>query len=149
MAATNPIAPKPFQVDEIVRVVVQPPRTKETVAGMEGFISWVSAPDEHGRRIYGVHLNEYGQPFAIDAEGLQATGLFRDVEHHRIVTRNRTAWFAGSCNLLKTDDNLRALLAYRETALRANAKDPPPGAAKFARRIEMIERQLREWGINF
>jgi hypothetical protein len=149
MVATNPSTPEHFQMDEVVRIVSQPPRIKEAVAGKDGFILGMGAAGEDGGRVYGVHLNEYGEVFAIDAAALEPTGRFRDVEKQRIVTRSRTAWFAGGCNLLKTDDNVRALLTYRETALRASAKDPPPGAAKFAERIEMIEKQLREWSINF
>jgi hypothetical protein len=114
----------------------------------------MGAEGKNGRRVYGVHLNEYGEIFAIDGGALQPTGRFRDAQDERLVTRSRTVWFAGGCDLLKTEDNVRALLAYRNTALLARRQssstpDLPPAAVKFARRLEMIEKQLRNWGIDF
>jgi hypothetical protein len=65
-----------FKFYEIVRVVVQPPRIRETLIYKEGIVVGMSEPNNHNHRDYGVHINEYGETFAIPEHALESAGRF-------------------------------------------------------------------------
>src|SRR4051794_1493119 len=65
-----------FKFHEIVRIIVQPPGIRKALIGREGLITGMTDPDDQNRRGYAVHLNEYGNAFAIPEDALEATGRF-------------------------------------------------------------------------
>lgn len=144
-----------FKFYEIVRILVQPPKIQKAVLNREGPISGMTDPDEEGRRGYAVHIDEYGETFSFAEEQLVATGRFGSDQDY-FVTRSRTIWFRGTSGrsiLLKTDDNVRALLAYRDKARRTgpeslDVKPSPERTAEDARRLQKVDQQLREWGLD-
>jgi hypothetical protein len=64
-----------FKFYEIVRVVVQPPRIRETLIDKEGIVVGMSDANNHNRD-YGIHINEYGETFAVPEHALESTGRF-------------------------------------------------------------------------
>ena len=65
-----------FSFCEIVRVVTQPPRIREMLVGIEGTVVGLSDADAVGCRDYGVHIDTYGETFAIPEAHLESTGQF-------------------------------------------------------------------------
>lgn len=63
-----------FKFYEIVRIIAQPQRIKETVIYKEGIVLGMSDPDDHGHRIFGVGINEYGEVFDLPWDALESTG---------------------------------------------------------------------------
>jgi hypothetical protein len=63
-----------FKFYEIVRIIAQPQRIKETVIYKEGIILGMSDPDNDGHRIFAVGINEYGEVFGVPWDALESTG---------------------------------------------------------------------------
>lgn len=63
-----------FEFFEIVRIKADVPGIPDPLIGREGLISGMGDPDEYERRVYGVHVNEYGEIFGIPEKYLESTG---------------------------------------------------------------------------
>jgi hypothetical protein len=78
-----------FATYEVVRIISDAPRIKETIRNKEGIIVGMSEPNDDGSRDYGVHINEYQETFAIPEQMLVSTGRF--AAERDINSRSRTA----------------------------------------------------------
>jgi hypothetical protein len=54
-----------FKIDEMVRVLAQPPRIRQNVLQKEGIVRGWSDPAPGSCRHFAVHINDYGETFAI------------------------------------------------------------------------------------
>jgi len=66
--------PREYEPYEVVEVTGQPPRLALPIMGKFGLIVGRGAPDDAGRRDYGVHINEIGETVAVPDHLLRATG---------------------------------------------------------------------------
>jgi hypothetical protein len=71
--ASNTMETK-FQFYEIVRVIAQPASIRESLIQKEGIILGMSDPDRLNKRYYGVHINDYGETFAVYEDLLESCG---------------------------------------------------------------------------
>jgi hypothetical protein len=79
-------APK-FKIHEIVHVLAQPPRIHQNVLQKEGIVVGWSDPTPGSCRHYGVHINDYGETFAIPEDVLESIG--RSANQQAIISRSR------------------------------------------------------------
>ena len=68
-------APK-FKIHEIVQVLAQPPRIHQDLRQREGIVLGWSDPAPGSCRDYAVHINGYGETFAIPENALESIGRF-------------------------------------------------------------------------
>jgi hypothetical protein len=76
-----------FKQYEIVRIVGEVSRIAVDLSNKEGFVVGMSEPCEDGRRDFGVHVNEFGETFAIPERALESTGRMGSAAD--IVSRSR------------------------------------------------------------
>lgn len=81
-----------FRLYEIVRVIAENPRIRdlflrEALINKEGFVVGMSEPYEDNHRDFGVHINEYGETFALREDALERTGRMGSADD--IVSRSR------------------------------------------------------------
>jgi hypothetical protein len=79
-----------FKFYEIVRIIVDSPAIHKSLINKEGIIVGICDPDDHDRRDYGVHVNEYGETFRLPEQALEPTGRFGSPRD--IVNCNRRKW---------------------------------------------------------
>jgi Immunity protein 31 len=63
-----------FQFYEIVRVIAQSPRIRQSLTHKEGIILGMSDPDISDKRDYAVHINEYMETFGFSEDQLESCG---------------------------------------------------------------------------
>jgi len=75
-----------FQFYEIVRVIAESPLIRQSLIQKEGIIVGMSASDTLNKRDYAVHINEYGETFALPEQLLESCGRIgssQDVVSHK------------------------------------------------------------------
>jgi Immunity protein 31 len=73
-AAERSIMVTKFQFFEIVRVIAQSPRIRQSLIHKEGIIVGISDPDVGNSRDYAVHINEYMETFGFSEDQLESCG---------------------------------------------------------------------------
>ncbi len=72
---------------DIVIVIAQPPRVKESLVGLEGIVCGQSDPYPDGHRDYGIHFNHLGELRVVPEAFLRLTG--RQAKSDEVVSRGR------------------------------------------------------------
>src|SRR5262249_36960058 len=80
------LAPK-FRIHEIVHVLAQPPCIHQDVRQREGIVLGWSDPVPGSCRQYAVHMNDYGETFAIPEAALGSNG--RSANQQAMTSRSR------------------------------------------------------------
>jgi hypothetical protein len=81
--------PPRFRIYEVVRILSESPQIKKVLTNKEGVIVGMSEPYDDGHRDFGVHINEFGESFALPEQMLESTG--RIATEDDIVSRSRAA----------------------------------------------------------
>lgn len=63
-----------FQFDEIVRVIAESPRIRQSLIHKEGIVVGMSDPDVMNKRDYGVYFNDLMETFALFEDLLESCG---------------------------------------------------------------------------
>ncbi len=76
-----------FKIHEIVHVLAQPPRIYQNILQKQGIVLGWSDPAPSGCRHYAVHINDYGETFAIPEDALESIGC--SANQQAITSRSR------------------------------------------------------------
>ncbi|MEI8194404.1 MAG: hypothetical protein WCI73_00690 [Phycisphaerae bacterium] len=76
-----------FKFYEVVRIIAVTPRVREDIIYKEGIIVGMSDPDDQNRREYGVHINEFGETFAVPEQSIESTG--RSANRQDVISRKK------------------------------------------------------------
>jgi hypothetical protein len=79
--------PAKFKIHEIVHVLAQPPRIHQNVLQKEGIVLGWSEPTSNSCRHYAVHINDYGETFAMPEDALESIGC--SANQQAITSRSR------------------------------------------------------------
>ena len=84
------MSPK-FKFYEIVRIIAVPTSVRKDLVNKEGIVVGMSDTHNELIRDYGIHVNEYGETFALPEHSLESTG--KHASQNDIVSRSR--WSRG------------------------------------------------------